>query len=85
MSKNQDLLVDYIIKKEKDLTPAKIKSLAAVIAALKGEMDEAPNTVKPQEDPNLIDETSPMDLTKVDKLIIDGNERKINVFDKVTN
>ena len=85
MSKNQDLLVDYIIKKEKDLTPAKIKSLAAVIQALGGEREEAPNQMKPQEDPNLIDETSPMDLTKVDKLIIDGNEREISVFDKVTN
>jgi hypothetical protein len=85
MSKNQDRLVDYILEKEKNLTPAKIKALAEVIGALGPAIDEVPNQMKPKEDPNLIDETSPMDLTKVDKLIIDGNERSVNIFDKVTN
>lgn len=77
---NTDAVVNYILSKEKDLSPEKIQALAAVIKALGGEVERSPNDMPIQEDPNLIDEQSPIDLTKVESVVVDGNAQPVKVY-----
>lgn len=77
---NTDAVVKYILTKEKDLSPEKIQALAAVIKALGGEVEKSPNDMPVQEDPNLIDEQSPIDLTTVKTVVVDGNAQPVKVY-----
>ena len=78
--KNTDRVVDYVLEHEGDLTPEKIQALAEVIKALGGEVEMEPNKVQPYQDPNLVDEEAPLDLTKIDKIEVDGNEHPVKIY-----
>lgn len=78
--KNADAVVKYVLGHVEELTPEKISALADVIAALGGEVEKEPNTLKENADPNLLDEEEPVDLSKVTGIVVDGNERKVKIY-----
>ena len=77
---NTDRVVELILKNTKDLPATKIKALAEVVKSLGGEIEKAPNDVPAEADPNLMDETAPIDLSKVKKIEIDGRETDLNIY-----
>jgi len=77
---NTDRVVTYILENTKDLSAAKIKAMAEVVKSLGGEVETAPNEMPATEDPNLMDESAPIDLSKVKKVEVDGRETPLNIY-----
>jgi hypothetical protein len=79
MSANVDKVLEYVLKNTKELPADKIQALASVIKALGTEIPEAPNSVDDTPDTTFADEQSPLDLTKITEVMIDGRKQKINI------
>jgi hypothetical protein len=77
---NTDKVVEYILGNVEKLPASKIKALAEVVDALGGEKIEEPNKVPEMDDPNLMDEQAPLDLTKVKSIMVDGKSHKVNII-----
>jgi hypothetical protein len=78
---NTDKIVQYILDHEKDLPAEKITAMSNVIKALGGEVEPpAPNEVAQVDDPNLIDEEAPLDLSRVKKIQIDGTSQPVKIY-----
>ena len=77
---NQDKVVDYILENTETLSAPKIKALSGVLSALGGEKLDEPNEVEDVKDPNLIDETQPLDLSQIKGMVIDGNKTPVKIY-----
>lgn len=79
MAANTDRVVEYILQNTKDLSAAKIKSLAEVVRALGGEVEKEDNNLPIQNDPALF-EDAPLDLSQVTGIEVDGVPQKVKIY-----
>ena len=77
---NTDRVVSFILENTKELEPEKIEALANVVKSLGGEVEMSPNDMPDEVDSNLVDESAPIDLSKVKKVEIDGRETELNIY-----
>jgi hypothetical protein len=79
MKSNVDRVTDYVLDNAKELPAGKISALAHVIKALGTEVKEEPNIVPDQPDFMLADEEAPLEINKINKVIVDGHTRPVNI------
>jgi hypothetical protein len=77
---NTDKIVEYILKNVKDLPPDQIRAMAEVIRSLGGEIEKIPNTIPVKNEPSLLEDDEPIDLSEVEGLVIDGQEKPIKIY-----
>jgi len=77
---NTDKIIDHLLKNINDLPATKIKALGEVVGALSGEKLNEPNDVPVFNDPNLVDENQPLDLSKVKGMTVDGKSHPIKIY-----
>lgn len=77
---NTDKIVEYILTKGKELPPDQVRAMAEVIRALGGEIEKSPNTLPVKNEPSLLEDEEPIDLSEVEGLVIDGQEKPIKIY-----
>lgn len=79
---NTDKVVEYILSQAGKLKPDKIRALAEVVRALGGEVSKEPNNIPIQNDPGLLDEEEPLDLSQIEHVEFPGvGKRDVRIYE----